>query len=184
MAQFSSMAMNTPPIIPPVISSNRTITYEITRGDIFANWMLVILRNRILQVFVPLAFLINGCIILVPGLGTRPFSQTLFMAVAYAVSFIGFLAVLQGLAGFANAFIFKHRGVLGRHYMEITDQGLIERTEFNETLHRWPAIRRIISLGGYLFIYVSDNNSHQIPKRCFPPQEIAGFEAEVRARTK
>jgi hypothetical protein len=178
------MAMNTPPAIPPVVSPNRTITYEITRADIFANWMLVILRNRILQVFVPLMFLLNAWIFLAPGLGTRPFSHTLFMAVAYTVSFFGFLAVVQGLAGFANAFIFKHRGVLGRHYMEITDQGLIERTEFNDTVHRWPAIRRIISMGGYLFIYVSDNNSHQIPKRCFSPQEFASFEADLRARAR
>jgi len=72
--------------------------------------------------------------------------------------------------------------VVGRHVLEITEEGLIERTDYNETLHRWPSIGRILSLCGYLYIYVSDTNAHQVPKGCFSPQEIETFEADLRTR--
>ena len=129
------------------------------------------------------ALALNEFLIVAPGFGARPLSETMLHAMGYLVGFIGFLAVTQCILALANAFLLKHRGVLGEHVLEITEQGLVERTAFNEALHRWP-IGRILSLGGYLYIYVSDNNSHQVPKRCFSPEEIGGFEAELRTRTR
>src|SRR5438046_1642104 len=175
--------MNEPPQIPPMTNSRPAIRYQLTRRDLFANWMTVIFRNRILQVFVLAALALNEFLILAPDFGARAFSQSIFYAVAYLIGFLGFLAVTQCVLALANAFLLKHRGVLGEHVLEITDQGLVERTAFNEALHRWP-IGRILSLGGYLYVYVSDNNSHQVPKRCFSPEEIGGFEAELRTRTR
>jgi hypothetical protein len=86
--------------------------------------------------------------------------------------------------GLATAFLFKQRGVVGKHVLQITEQGLVESTDFNESLHKWPSVCRILSLWGYLYIYVSDMNTHQVPKRYFSPQEIADFEGELRARAK
>jgi hypothetical protein len=176
--------MNTPSSIPPIIGPRRTITYEITRWDIFVNWMTVILRNRILQVFVLAMLVINGCLILASSLGRHSLVHLVIEAVIYLIVFVGILAFFQCVLGLANAFIPKHRGVVGRHILELTEQGLIERTDYNETLHRWPSISRVLSLGGYLYIYVSDTNSHQVPKRCFSPQEIDSFEADLRSRTR
>lgn len=171
------------PHTPPVISPRRSITYEITRWDLFANWMLVMFRNRLLRVFVPVALVLNGLLIVGPDLSKRSLFQNLIAIVVYLVGFLGFLAVLQAILGLANAFLFKQQGVVGQHTLEITEGGLIERTEYNETLHRWPSICRILSLCGYLFVYVGDNNSHQIPKRSFAPQEFANFEADLRAQS-
>lgn len=176
--------MNTPPDLPPVVSPRRAIAYELTRWDVFANWMTVILRNRILQVFVMVALILNEWLVVGPSIGTRSLARTAFDAAVYAIGFFGFLVIVQCILGLANAFLPKHRGVVGRHVLEITEQGLVERTDCNEALHRWPSICRILTLGGYLYIYVSDDNSHQVPKRCFSPEEIDSFEADLRSHTK
>ena len=179
-SSVSSLTMSAPPEIPPVIRPHKAITYELTRWDVFANWMTVIFRNRILQVFVLVTLLFNGWIILAPKFSTHSFSRLLFDTLVYLMEFLGCIAFFQVALGLANAFIPKHRGVLGQHVLEITEQGLVERTDCNETLHRWPSICRILSLWGYLYVYVSDTNSHQIPKRCFSPQEMDSFEADLR----
>jgi hypothetical protein len=175
--------MDTPPEIPPIIG-NKAITYELTRWDVFANWMTVILRNRILQVFVLATLFLNGWLLLGPRFGTYSLAHLVFDSLVYLVVFFGFIAFFQVVLGLANAFIPKHRGVVGRHVLEITEQGLVERTDCNETLHRWPSICRILSLWGYVYIYVGDSNSHQVPKRCFSPSEIDGFVADVRQRAE
>jgi hypothetical protein len=176
--------MNTPPVIPPDISSQKVITYELTRWDVFANWMTVIFRNRILQVFILVILLFNGWLILGPKFGTHSPGRFLLDTLVYLATFLGWIAFLQVVLGLANAFIPKHRGGGGRHVLEITEQGLVERTDCNETLHRWPSICRVLSRWGYLYIYVSDTNSHQIPKRYFSASEMDSFEAELRRRMK
>lgn len=176
--------MNTPPDIPPVIGSQKAITYELTRWDVFANWMTVMLRNRILQWFVLATLLFNGWLILAPKFGTHSVAHLLFDTLVYLLGFLGCIAFFQVVLGLVNAFVPQHRGVVGRHVLEITEQGLVERTDCNETLHRWPSICRILSLLGYVYIYVSDSNSHQVPKRCFSPAEIDSFVADLRRRTE
>ena len=173
--------MNPQPEAPPLISPRRAITYELTRWDLFANWMTVILRNRILQVFVIVALILNEALILGPSLATRSLWSTLLHGVIFLFLFVWILVICQLILGLASSFLLKQRGVVGRHTLEITEQGLVERTEFNETLHKWPSICRVRSLCGYLYIYVSDMNSHQVPKRCLPAQEIGDFEADLRA---
>ena len=105
--------MNEPPQIPPMTNSRPAIRYQLTRRDLFANWMTVIFRNRILQVFVLAALALNEFLILAPDFGARAFSQSIFYAVAYLIGFLGFLAVTQCVLALANAFLLKHRGVLG-----------------------------------------------------------------------
>jgi len=163
---------------------NRSLTYELTRSDVFVHWMTVILRNRILQVFLVVALIFNAWIILAHGLTTRPLSRTIFDALVYVAGFLGFLLAVQGVLGLANAFLLKQRGVVGRQTLEISDQGLIERTDCNETLHRWHSVCRIVSLGPYLYIYVGDNNSHPVPKRYFSLQEIDSFLGDLRRHSE
>ena len=176
--------MNMPPEVPPLIVPHRMITYQLTRWDLFANWFTIFLRSRILQVFLIAIMILNAGLILGPGLRTRPVSHTVFEGVIYLIGLVGVLIVFQGMLGFANAFLLKQRGLVGQHVLEITEQGLVERTEFNETLHKWSSICRILSIWGYLFIYVSDNNSHQVPKRGFSSQEISEFEKDLRAHAQ
>ena len=174
--------MNTQPEIPPVLNPHLAITYELTRWDVFVHWMTTLFRNRMLQVFVLVIFLLNGFLTLSPKLLTDSPFAFVFDAVFYVAWFFGFLTLSMGAMGLAYAYIPKHVGVLGRHVLEITDQGLMERTDTNETLHRWPGVRRIVSLWGTLYVYVSETNSHMIPKKRFAPEEINNFETNLRQR--
>ena len=40
------------------------------------------------------------------------------------------------------AYARPQKGVLGPHTLVLTDEGLIERTEYNETLRRWKGLDR------------------------------------------
>jgi hypothetical protein len=184
IVEKNSSVMNNPPEIPPVIGHRLEIAYELTRWDLFANYMTVIFRNRILQVFVIVALIFNGWVTLAPGLLTRPISYTVLAGIIFLIVFGGLLALCMGALGLATSFLLKQRGLVGKHVLRISDQGLVESTEFNESLHKWPSVCRILSLWGYLYIYVSDMNTHQVPKRCFSPKEIADFEAALRAYAK
>ena len=100
--------------------------------------------------------------------------------VLYSLSLVGTFVFV----GLAMSFLLKQRGVICEHVLEITDEGLVERTEMNRTLHTWSSICRIMNIFGYLFVYVGDQNSHQIPRRCIPPEQMAVFEGELRARAE
>jgi hypothetical protein len=176
--------MNPASAIPPVINPDHTITYAVTRWDVFVNWMTVMIRNRLLQIFIPASMVLCVVLRLLPQLGRESLRRLLVEAALYCLGFLVFLVIFQAILGLASAFLMPHRGVVGQHTLEITEAGLIERTDVNETLHRWPGVCRITSLFGYLFIYVGENNSHQVPKRAFAPEFIGRFEAEVRARMR
>ena len=167
-----------------MVRPRRAITYRLTRWDLWANFLTIFLRSWIIQVFIVVAMLFNGWLFVGPGITTRPFFLTVLKGVLFLITFVGLMVVCQCVLGLATAFLLKQSGLVGQHVLEITEAGLIERTEFNETLHKWPAVCRILSVCGYLYIYVSDNNSHQVPKRCFSAQEIADFEADVRAHAR
>jgi hypothetical protein len=171
-----------PPEVPPVIHPRRAITYRLTRWDLVLNFVTVLFRNRITRVLFPVFVVLNVAIILGPGLKARPLWLTAIEALLFVVGFTGIMLVSLLCVGLMVAFLLKQRGVVGEHVLEVTEQGPVERTEFNETLHKWGAICRITSMTGYLYIHVSDMNSHQIPKRRFPRHELAALETDIRAR--
>lgn len=80
-------------------------------------------------------------------------------------------------------FINPNRGVVGEHEFEIRDDGFLERTTFNESIHRWAGFHKIVRSNNCLFIYVTDNIVHYIPLRVFASEQDAGsFQAELRKK--
>lgn len=75
----------------------------------------------------------------------------------------------------------KHKGLLGEHELEIQHDGLVERTAFNEAIHRWAGFHKVVKTRKFLLIYVTDNMAHIVPRRCFPSDEdLNRFEAVLR----
>ncbi|MFN7139398.1 MAG: YcxB family protein [Limisphaerales bacterium] len=171
-----------PPPIPPVLRPGISIQYSLTRGDIFRAGTTVIFRNRIVQIFVIGVTLLNGWWTLAPEFNERTILENISHAIAFLIIFLGIIAVVQCVFSAASAMLQNNRGVLGQHILEITNDGLIERTDANETLHKWAAIQRIISTSRNLYIYTGSENFHLVPKRSFSTDEIAHFERELRAR--
>jgi len=173
--------MSTPPPLPP---PNPTISYEVTRGDIFFNWMTVMVRNRLLQFLVPVCLVVCTGLRFLRGADQQPIALSLLDAISYCAGLLIVIVVFQAIMGLITAFLMQHRGVVCRHTLEITEAGLVERTDFNVSLHLWPSICKIYSFGNYLFIYVGPNNAHQVPKRNLPRETLASFEVELRQRAK
>jgi hypothetical protein len=175
--------MDAPPSIPPPVPApNRAIKYSLTRWDLVVHSMTVIFRNRFLRVFVPIMLLV--CLRLhlsVYGSFHSP-AELILAGLIYCAGFVVVLAVMQGIMALVTAFLGRQEGIVGEHVLEITEAGLIERTEFNESLHKWPSICRIVSGSEYLYVYISELNSYAVPKRNLPPQQIRDFEADLRAR--
>jgi YcxB-like protein len=174
--------MSEPPPIPPTVTARRGISYCLTRGDLFINALTVIYRNRILKVFIPASLLVNIGIITLQRIGREPGSAIARTAFFQCAVLMGVIIVSLCFMGLIAAFV-TTRGVLGEHALEITPQGLIERTAVNETLHKWTSVSRIFSQCGYLYIYVGELKCHIVPKRGFPENEISDFERDLRART-
>jgi hypothetical protein len=65
----------------------------------------------------------------------------------------------------------KNRGTLGKHTLLISEDGLVETTEVNESRWAWTGIERVEQIEHYIFIFVSSNAAHIIPKRAFASTE-------------
>jgi hypothetical protein len=96
---------------------------------------------------------------------------------------VGFMAVVQVVFHMFWVLVNKNRGVVGEHTLEINDEGLLEKTPFNESLHRWTGFHKIQASRKYLFVFVTDNIVHYVPFRAFAsPEEASGFRAELERR--
>jgi len=79
----------------------------------------------------------------------------------------------------------KYRGFLGDHELEIRDEGLVERTDVNESIHRWAGFHKLVTTGRYLYIYVTDHNVHIVPRRYFASeQDQRAFRDEIETHIK
>ncbi len=59
----------------------------------------------------------------------------------------------------------KNKGVVGFHALEISRDGLVERTEISESRFPWLAVERIVDTDRYTYIFFSTLMAHVIPKR-------------------
>jgi hypothetical protein len=165
--------------------SNLEVTYSLTRGDIYLlNLRAVLTRPGLL--------LIHGGIIAVFTLVMLRDQKVAAESLSYRVTFgiaaalfltslmLGFQVVLVALLVSFK----KLKGILGRHTLAIAEEGIVETTDFNQSLHRWPGIHRVRSTRRYLLIYINEVSFHAVPRRSFRTRDEASeFEAEVRRRS-
>jgi len=67
----------------------------------------------------------------------------------------------------------KQKSVLCEHTITLADDALIEVTPFNESRNLWSGIYRVVDTADYIYIFISLNSAHSIPKRAFPNPESA-----------
>lgn len=168
----------TPPPLPT------SIRYTLTRSDLISLRMGSIWRNRFVRFFYPIFFLV------VFGLnvntdearGDSPGKRITIAALAAGIPCVVGLAFTIGVALYGA--YRKHPGVLCEHEIQLTDYGLIERTEVNQTVHRWPGIGRIRRTAEFLLIYTGDSQFLAIPNIAFPSmQALDSFESELRQKS-
>ena len=67
----------------------------------------------------------------------------------------------------------KNRGLICEHTITLTDEALIEATSVNEGKNLWKGIYQIKDDRDYIYVFITHNNAHVIPKRAFSTQEEA-----------
>lgn len=170
--------MDTPPII------ENSHTYELLRSDLFAGQLNTLLHNRIILGLL-LFFAVFLGVTTFSSLDTKALPLVVRLMTAGIVVLLGFVILCATQLIFTTIIVFAraHKGLLGTHTLIITDEGLIERTEFNDSLHRWKGIYRIRETSGYVYLYVTETNYHQIPKRSFGTKEqMKDFSDDIRRR--
>ncbi len=164
-----------------------TIKYTLTRRDLFRAVVHQVVRNRVLIVFVLLGSTsVAGLFLRQPEME----AQSIYIKALFVVSFdLLFIAIVTFLGlGVLWLTILgrKYRGVLCEHTLEVSEAGLMERTDVNETLHRWPAFHKVVRSSRYLHLYVTDALVHTVPLRFFASEDqIQSFLREIeRYRTR
>jgi hypothetical protein len=168
---------------PPILQ--RTHTYELTRTDLFIGQILATFYNKLVMGMLAALLLFAA---FEGAIGPTPKEYPIAGRVIGVIIGVGLALILfcglQLLVNAIMAFGRPHKGLLGSHTLVLNDEGLIERTEYNETLHRWKGLHKVRDTASYLYIYVAEMNYHLIPKRSFSSlAEQHNFLAEVRRRS-
>jgi hypothetical protein len=165
-------AENIPPVLPRSLPT--TINYSLTRWDLLRWQIWVVLRNRVVLAF---WFILTGFVLVSelrsPEIAAHSSVFKIAFAIVFSVVMFVILAAIQLIVLVCLSLSRKQRGLLGKHELEIRDDGLLERTDVNESLYRWTGFHKAISSGGYLYLYVTDSNVHVVPKRCFASESEA-----------
>lgn len=120
-----------------------------------------------------------------PEMAERPLRERIFAGIFFAIFLLSALALGQLIFVALWILLRKGRGMFGEHELIIREDGLVERTDVNESMHRWTGFHKIVSSGGYLYVFVTDMNVHIVPKRCFTSEEERqSFEQEIEQRMK
>ncbi len=73
-----------------------------------------------------------------------------------------------------------NKGCFGWHELEIDNDGLVERTEVNETRHSWQGIEKIAETESHAFLYTSSFMAHVIPKQSISTGDAVQFIADAK----
>ncbi|MDD5263045.1 MAG: YcxB family protein [Methylacidiphilales bacterium] len=162
------------------------ICYNLTRLDLLHARVVRLLANRP-QIVLLLA--ISGFFLITAFTQEANASKDVTYKIIYAGIEIVFV-VGAGLVGgvlmiVAQCLTTKGKGVLGKHTLEVTDEGLVETTEYNTSIHRWPAFHKVTKSRGFLWIFVTDSLIHIVPlKRPLLEGNLADFVEQIKRRTE
>jgi len=76
----------------------------------------------------------------------------------------------------------RNKSVVGEHELEILDDGLVERTEYNENKSSWAGIERVVSTPRYTFIYITSVSAHVVPRESVSDGDYDAFTQELARR--
>lgn len=160
--------------------------YTLRRWDLLRTQAHALSRNRVLITFFIILSTFTAFLDLrEPELAARSVAFKIFFVIVFDAIFITSISAFTLFIVWLMILIRRHRGVLGEHILEVTPSGLIERTEFNETLHRWQGFHKIVSTRSYLYIWVTDSMMHTVPLHSFESEDAArSFQHEIEKHEK
>jgi len=99
-----------------------------------------------------------------------------FSALLFVYLFFFYLLLILIFVGVFGAFIslfqsLGKKGVLGAHEFEFRDDEFVEKTPFNESIHKYQSINRVFKRLGSIYIGMPGAQWHILPKRDFASSE-------------
>lgn len=159
-------------------------TVELTRRDLAAINLYMLPRAKTNWYFVAILFVV---FFIAGWSATKCCTPHNVMVVALS-ALVGAIGGL--LAGTVISLIFmslivgKKSGVLGVHHYTLSEQGLHEQTETNESLNKWSGIQSIIKTPNHILFQINSYLFHVLPRRHFQSSEAfaAFYEQAVKLR--
>jgi hypothetical protein len=178
-------SINIPPI-PPRVNSTQwfSVKFSISRWDLIRCRLWVVAHNRFV---VWLTLVMSGVPSFITAFTANLTINTLAFRIFYAVfmmvTLICLMALFQVTAQALLVMISPNRGVVGAHEIELRDDGLLEKSSVNESLHRWAGFHKFGSSRNFFFVYVTDTVVHYVPRKIFPSEPAANrFRDEIQKR--
>lgn len=160
------------------------IRYSLSRADVFFAGLQLMARNWILILFYAgLSVFVFFQTFNLPSRVPQPLAARIFGASCTVAVFLcaigGAVVLVHGL----SILVKKLDGVVGEHTLEVTEEGMVERTAFNETVFRWQGFRPIRRSSTYFYLRPNDTMYFQIPRRPGAVEgDLDGFLREIAAR--
>lgn len=105
----------------------------------------------------------------------KNYNNNLLVSILFFLLMLAFTYLFYSLFLFlSNKIVFwkmskpeNSRGVIGHHIIELTEDALIESTEYNISQHKWITVENILETEEYLLIFITGLGGHCIPKISF-----------------
>lgn len=156
------------PGLPPLLNGADTrLRYVNTRADILRGTLYATARNRALLWYMAVLITIVTWLSVRDYLARGYGPVLIIIAVVIQLLMIAVLLVVGlTIVTLLGLHLNKGRGVVGEHELEITETGLVERTDFNESLHKWKGLGEIRETAQLHMIRVSEGGGafHLVPK--------------------
>lgn len=165
------------------------ITYDLTIDDMVAfnqyhnSTSPTVKRTKYRLIFVASFIAIGLSLVIKP---TPEFTRLEMVTVAVGYSIFCFLLTLYLFRSSARRFIPRllkessNKGLIGWHELEVDKDGLVEKTEVNETRHSWLGISKIVETETHAFIFVSSIMAHVIPKNSISSGNVDQFITQAK----
>jgi hypothetical protein len=144
------------------------ITTNLVRSDLLKLNLSVALRSKGTYYFIfGISLFVLFFSFYKRGLPDSPKLWATVCLIALSSGFLG--AALSFATNFVCLLLMSKQsnGVLGIHHYQISEAGLFEKTDANETLTKWSGVLSVKVHGSNLFIQIAPGLFHTIPSRSF-----------------
>ena len=139
------------------------VVVHLTRWDVvLANWVMLWVSPQIRYLIATVIFIFPALLAKSPEKYLQTVMGCLFVGIPFTLACLAVMNLLNSNLS---------RGVLGAHHYEMLEDGLLERTQYNETVHGWRSLDRVTTFAGYLMIRVSGASWHTLPLRDFTSRD-------------
>jgi hypothetical protein len=142
------------------------VSYTNNFWDVAVFFFYHLTRNRMLVGLLGVLFVASAAVLWVMILPEAALPDRVFTLVVVEVGTWTTAIVIAGLFGVVFLFLTTDRTFLTTHTITLDEEGFTEETALNRSERKWSGAQ-VRRTGRYIFLYVSRNAAHVIPRRAF-----------------